>query len=263
MSIEQAASPQFNLKGKRGLILGIANDHSIAAGCARQFAAQGAILAATYLNATAKPFVSAVTDALPCPILLACNVLDPGALEAVFADITKNWGSLDFVLHSIAFAPKNDLHGRVTDCSAAGFATAMDVSCHSFIRAAKLAEPLMKQGGTLLAVSFYGSAHVVAHYNIMGPVKAALESSVRYLAAELGPQQIRVHALSPGPIATRAARGIDRFDELLADAAIQAPEHQLVTIDDVGAVAAFLVSDAARHMTGTIIPIDAGQQVVA
>ncbi|HQU02003.1 MAG TPA: SDR family oxidoreductase, partial [Acetobacteraceae bacterium] len=203
------------------------------------------------------------TDALPCHILLACNVLDPGALEAVFADITKNWGSLDFVLHSIAFAPKNDLHGRVTDCSAAGFATAMDVSCHSFIRAAKLAEPLMKQGGTLLAVSFYGSAHVVAHYNIMGPVKAALESSVRYLAAELGPQQIRVHALSPGPIATRAARGIDRFDELLADAAIQAPEHQLVTIDDVGAVAAFLVSDAARHMTGTIIPIDAGQQVVA
>jgi enoyl-[acyl-carrier protein] reductase I len=181
----------------------------------------------------------------------------------VFDDIAKKWGTLDFVLHSIAFAPREDLHGRVTDCSAAGFASAMDVSCHSFIRAAKLAEPLMPQGGTLLAVTFYGSAHVVAHYNLMGPVKAALESSMRYIAAELGPKLIRAHAISPGPIRTRAASGIDRFDELLATAAAQTPEHQLCSIEDVGALAAFLVSDAAARITGTIIPVDGGQHLMA
>ncbi len=253
----------IDLAGKRGLVLGIANEHSIAAGCARAFVTAGAVLAATYLNEKAKPFVTPVVEALNCPILLPCDVREPGALEAVFDDIAKKWGTLDFVLHSIAFAPREDLHGRVTDCSAAGFASAMDVSCHSFIRAAKLAEPLMPQGGTLLAVTFYGSAHVVAHYNLMGPVKAALESSMRYIAAELGPKLIRAHAISPGPIRTRAASGIDRFDELLATAAAQTPEHQLCSIEDVGALAAFLVSDAAARITGTIIPVDGGQHLMA
>jgi len=253
----------IDLAGKRGLVLGIANEHSIAAGCARAFVAAGAVLAATYLNEKAKPFVTPVVEPLNCPILLPCDVREPGALEAVFDDIAKKWGTLDFVLHSIAFAPREDLHGRVTDCSAAGFASAMDVSCHSFIRAAKLAEPLMPQGGTLLAVTFYGSAHVVAHYNLMGPVKAALESSMRYIAAELGPKLIRAHAISPGPIRTRAASGIDRFDELLATAAAQTPEHQLCSIEDVGALAAFLVSDAAARITGTIIPVDGGQHLMA
>lgn len=253
----------IDLAGKRGLVLGIANEHSIAAGCARAFVDAGAVLAATYLNEKAKPFVVPVVEALNCPILLPCDVREPGALEAVFDEIAKKWGTLDFVLHSIAFAPREDLHGRVTDCSAAGFATAMDVSCHSFIRAAKLAEPLMPQGGTLLAVTFYGSAHVVAHYNLMGPVKAALESSMRYVAAELGPKLIRAHAISPGPIRTRAASGIDRFDELLATAAAQTPEHQLCSIEDVGALAAFLVSDAAARITGTIIPVDGGQHLMA
>jgi enoyl-[acyl-carrier protein] reductase I len=257
------ARPVINLAGKRGLVLGIANEHSIAAGCAEAFVAAGAVLAATYLNETAKLYVAPVAAGLGCRIFLPCDVGEAGALEAVFANIRQDWGRLDFVLHAIAFAPREDLHGRVTDCSAAGFAMAMDVSCHSFIRTARLAEPLMNHGGTLLALSFYGSEHVVAHYNLMGPVKAALESSVRYIAAELGPKSIRAHAISPGPIRTRAASGIDRFDELLATAAAQAPEHQLCTIQDVGGLAAFLVSDAASRITGTIIPVDAGQHLMA
>jgi enoyl-[acyl-carrier protein] reductase I len=258
-----AARPIIDLRGKRGLVVGIANEHSIAAGCATQFAAAGATLAATYLNARAEPFVRAVTNTLPCPLVLPCDVREPGQLEAVFEQIGTAWGRLDFVLHSIAFAPREDLHGRVTDCSAPGFGLAMDVSCHSFIRMARLAEPLMTGGGCLLAVSFYGSERVVEHYNLMGPVKAALESSMRYIAAELGPKGIRAHAVSPGPIATRAASGIERFDSLLEAAAARAPARHLVDIADVGALAAFLVSDAARHITGTVIPVDGGQHLLA
>lgn len=253
----------FSLAGKRGLILGIANEHSIATGCARAFAANGATLGATYLNDKAKPYVTAVTDTLPCEFLLPCDVQQPGALEAVFAEVEKRWGQLDFVLHAMAFAPHDDLFGRVVDCSAAGFALAMDVSCHSFLRVAKLAEPLMKQGGTMLTLTFYGSERVVYNYNIMGPVKAALESVVRYAAAELGPEGIRVNAISPGPIATRAGGGIDHFSDMLAEAAAKAPEHHLATTEDVGGLAAFLVSDAAKKITGTIIPVDGGQHLIA
>jgi enoyl-[acyl-carrier protein] reductase I len=252
-----------SLQGKRGLIVGIANDASIAAGCARAFVAAGAELAATYLNDKARPYVAAVTEPLGSKLLLPCDVRIPGQLEEAFARVRREWGQLDFLLHAIAFAPADDLHGRVVDCSAAGFAMAMDVSCHSFLSMARLAEPLMKDGGCLLTVTFYGSERVVAHYNLMGPVKAALESAVRYTAAELGPKRIRAHAISPGPIRTRAASGIDRFDELLDAAAATAPEHHLVDIDDVGALAAFLVSDGARHITGTIIPVDGGQHLIA
>jgi len=255
--------PTTSLRGKRGLIVGIANESSIAAGCARAFADAGATLAATYLSDKARSYVEAVTGKLGCKLLLPCDVRIPGQLEAVFARITSEWGKLDFLLHAIAFAPREDLHGRVVDCSAAGFALAMDVSCHSFLRMAHLAEPLMQNGGCLLTVTFYGSERVVAHYNLMGPVKAALESAVRYTAAELGPKGIRAHAISPGPIRTRAASGLDRFDEMLAAAAAMAPEQHLVDIEDVGALAAFLVSDAARRMTGTIIPVDGGQHLVA
>ena len=196
-------------------------------------------------------------------LLLPCDVRVPGQLEAVFERIHSAWGRLDFLLHAIAFAPADDLHGRVVDCSAAGFALAMDVSCHSFLRMAHLAEPLMPTGGCLLTVSFYGSERVVAHYNLMGPVKAALESAVRYSAAELGPNEIRVNAISPGPIRTRAASGIAHFDDLLAAEAAVAPEHHLVDIEDVGALAAFLAGDGARRITGNIIPVDGGQHVVA
>jgi enoyl-[acyl-carrier protein] reductase I len=253
----------LNLSGKRGLIVGIANDVSIAAGCARAFGAAGATLAATYLNEKALPYVKPVTDALGCELLLPCDVRIAGQLESVFEQIRSQWGRLDFLLHAIAFAPATDLHGRVVDCSAEGFGLAMDVSCHSFLRMAHLAEPLMPDGGCLLTVTFYGSERVVAHYNLMGPVKAALESAVRYTAAELGAKGIRAHAISPGPIKTRAASGIAHFDELLAAEAAFAPVHQLVDIDDVGALAAFLVSDGARHITGTIIPVDGGQHVMA
>ena len=252
-----------SLRGKRGLVVGIANEASIATGCARAFVQNGAEIAATYLNEKALPHVRAVTEPLGCTMLLPCDVRVRGELEAVFSEIEATWGRLDFLLHAIAFAPREDLHGRVVDSSAEGFAMAMDVSCHSFLRMAHLAEPLMTAGGCLLTVTFYGSERVVAHYNLMGPVKAALEGAVRYAAAELGVSGIRCHAISPGPIRTRAASGIDRFDELLARAAATAPEHHLVDVDDVGALAAFLVSDGARHITGTVIPVDGGQHLVA
>jgi enoyl-[acyl-carrier protein] reductase I len=251
-----------DLAGKRGLVVGIANEHSIAAGCAQAFRDCGARLAATYLNEKARPYVAPVAEAIGAEWLAPCDVRVPGELEALFERVKGDWGGLDFLLHSIAYAPKEDLHGRVVDSSADGFALAMDVSCHSFLRMARLAEPLMTEGGCLLCVTFYGSERVVEHYNLMGPVKAALESATRYVAAELGGKGIRAHAISPGPIATRAASGIDRFDELLDRAAAAVPDRQLVDIADVGALAAFLVSDAAKRITGTIIPVDSGQHLL-
>ena len=253
----------LDLTGKRGLVVGIANANSIAYGCAKAFHAAGAELAITYLNAKAEPYVRPLAEKLASPIIVPCDVRESGQLEAVFERVRQQWGRLDFLLHSIAYAPKEDLHARVVDCSQAGFLVAMDVSCHSFIRMAKLVEPLMKDGGCLLTVTFYGAERVVEHYNLMGPVKAALESAVRYMAAELGPKGIRVHAISPGPLKTRAASGIEAFDELLERAARRAPKHDLVTIDDVGAVAACLVSDAARAMTGNTAYVDGGYHIVA
>jgi len=227
------------LAGKRGLVVGIADEASTAAGCARALAAAGARLAVTYRNEKAMPHVRAVTEALGGGLLLPCDVRVAGELEAVFERLRSDWGRLDFLLHAIAFAPADDLHGRVVDCSAAGFALAMDVSCHAFLRMARMAEPLMKAGGCMLTVTFYGSKRIVSHYNLIGPVKAALESAVRYTAAELGPQGFRVHAISPGRIRTRVAGGIDRFDDLLAAAAAEAPKQCLMDVDDVGALGCF------------------------
>ncbi len=254
----------FSLAGKKGLVVGIANDQSIAYGCAKHFHEQGAELAITYLNEKADKWVRPLAEGLNAPIFVPCDVREPGQLEAVFETIEKQWGKLDFLLHSIAFAPKEDLHARVTDCSAEGFAMAMDISCHSFIRMAKLAEPLMEKagGGVLMTVSFYGGRKVVEHYNMMGPVKAALEMSVKYMAHELGPKNIRVHTLSPGPLKTRAASGIDRFDQLLNEAAERAPTHHLVDIDDCGALAAFLASPAAKNLTGSTYFVDAGYHIM-
>ena len=248
----------MSLKGKKGLVVGIANENSIAYGCAQAFREAGADLAITYLNARAEPYVRPLAEQLESAIILPCDVREPGQLETVFTAVEAQWGKLDFVLHSIAFAPKEDLHARVVDCSQAGFSMAMDVSCHSFIRIAHLAEPLMKTGGCLLTVTFYGSEKVVDDYNLMGPVKAALESSVRYLAAELGHQKIRVHALSPGPLKTRAASGIDRFDELMERTRERTPEHRLVDIEDVGNLATFLISDEATALTGNVEYVNAG-----
>lgn len=251
------------LSGKVGLVVGVANDQSIAAGCARAFRAAGAELALTFLNDKAKPHVAPVAAAVDARLLLPLDVETDGSLEGVFGAVKEKRGRLDFLLHSIAFCPKEDLHGRVSDCSRPGFARAMDVSVHSFIRMARLAEPLMPNGGCLLTVSYYGAEKVVDHYNIMGPVKSALEGTVRYLAAELGPKGIRVNALSPGPLKTRAASGIDHFDALIDEARARAPERRLVSIADVGAMAAGLVSDYAPNVTGNIAYVDAGYHVMS
>lgn len=253
----------FSLHGQKALVVGIANEHSIAWGCAQALRAQGADLAVTWLNDKAERFVRPLAEQLGAEIMGPLDVTRPGETEAFFAQIAARWGRLDTLLHSIAFAPKDDLHGRVIDCSAEGFGLAMDVSVHSFLRMIRLAEPLMPTGGCCLSVSFFGSSRVVRHYNMMGPVKAALESAVRYAAAELGEKAIRVHALSPGPLATRAASGIDHFDDLMAEAADRAPTHQLATIEDVGAMAAFLASAEARNLTGGVHDIDGGFSITA
>jgi enoyl-[acyl-carrier protein] reductase I len=257
-----ASQPTQILAGKKGLITGIANDQSIAYGCAKAFRLHGAEVAVTYLNEKARPYVEPLARQLDASIFMPLDVLKEGSLEAVFDQIKKVWGSLDFVVHSMAFAPKDDLHGRVIDCSREGFLTAMDVSCHSFIRMARLAEPLMTNGGTLFTMTYYGAQKVVEHYNLMGPVKAALEATGRYLAYELGEKGIRVHIISPGPLKTRAASGINHFDELLADAAARAPARQLVTIDDVGIATAALAGDGARLITGETIYVDGGLHIV-
>ncbi|MFG1211762.1 enoyl-ACP reductase FabI [Xanthobacter flavus] len=252
----------FSLKGQKTLVVGVANDQSIAWGCAKAFREQGADVAVTYLNARAEAHVRPLAESIGSEIILPLDVSIPGQLEAVFAEITARWGRLDTLLHSIAFCPKEDLHGRVVDCSAEGFAKAMDVSVHSFLRMIRLAEPLMGAGGTCMTVSFYGAEKVVEHYNIMGPVKSALESVVRYAAAELGEKRISVHALSPGPLKTRAASGIADFDELLNEAAERAPTHLLASIEDVGAFAAFLASREAANVTGGVHQIDGGYSII-
>lgn len=256
-------TPTADLNGKRGLVVGIANESSIAYGCARSFRSAGADLAITYLNAKAAPHVRPLAEALAATIIEPCDVCIPGELEAVFERIAREWGRLDFLLHSIAFAPRDDLHTSLVNCSAEGFAMAMDVSCHSFIRMARLAVPLMTDGGSMQTISFYGADRVVDNYNLMGPVKAALESTVRTLAADLAPRSIRVHALSTGPVRTRAASGIDHFDELLDRVRERTPANQLVTIDQIGAVAAFLASEASSPLTGSVTFADQGFHVTA
>ena len=250
------------LKGSKALVTGIANDQSIAWGCAEAFRAFGADLAVTYLNDKAKVYVEPLAKEVDASIFMPLDVQAEGQLEAVFARIEREWGKLDICLHSIAFAPKQDLQGRVVDCSKEGFLLAMDVSCWSFIRMAKLAEPLMKVGGTLFTMTYYGSQMVVENYNLMGPVKAALESATRYLAAELGPKGIRVHAISPGPLKTRAASGITEFETLLQKAQAKAPARSLVSIDDVGVAVAFLATNAAKLITGETLYIDGGYHII-
>ena len=262
MSIPVFPETQVALKGKKGLIVGIANDQSIAWGCAKAFRALGADLAVTYLNEKAKKHVEPLAKALESPIFMPLDVMVEGETEKVFERIEKEWGQLDFLLHSIAFSPKGALHGRVVDVDREGFQKTMDVSCWSFMRMAHLAEPLMKNGGTLFTMTYYGSQMVVKNYNVMGVAKAALEAAVRYIAAELGPKGIRVHAISPGPLATRAASGIPEFDELMDKAQSQAPTRSLVSIDDVGKATAFLALDGAKLITGGVLYIDGGYHII-
>jgi len=251
------------LHGRKALVVGIANEHSIAWGCARALRELGADLAITYLNDKARPHVEALAKLLDAPILEPLDVAKPGELTAVFARIEALWGQLDVMVHSIAWAPKEDLQGGLLDCSAEGFAKSIDISCHSFIRMARLAAPLMTAGGTMFAMSYHGATKVVPNYNVMGPVKAALEASCRYLAYELGPRGIRVHAISPGPLKTRAAGGLKDFDLLLAEAAERAPLGELVDIMDVGFACAYLATPYARRISGDTIYVDGGVHIMA
>lgn len=259
MSVEV---PSPVLKGRKALVVGVANEHSIAWGCAQAFRELGAELAITYLNEKARPHVEPLAKQLQAPLLLPLDVSKPGELEAVFDAVRLSWGRLDILVHSIAFAPKEDLQGSLLNCSAAGFSVAMDVSCHSFVRMARLAAPLMTDGGAMFAMSYYGANKVVANYNVMGPVKAALEACCRYLAFELGDQGIRVHAISPGPLKTRAASGLKDFDLLLNEAAQRAPLGQLVDIMDVGFTCAFLATPYARRLSGATLYVDGGVNIM-
>ena len=258
-----AEPPRPLLSGKKALVVGIANDQSIAYGCAKAFQELGADLAITYLNEKSKQYVEPLAATLGADIFMPLDVSQPGELEAVFAQIEKQWGQLDILVHSIAFAPKEDLQGGLLNCSAEGFAVAMDVSCHSFVRMAKLATPMMKDGGTMFAMSYHGANEVAPNYNVMGPVKAALEASCRYLAYELGSKGIRVHPISPGPLKTRAASGLKDFDLLLNEAAQRAPLGELVDIMDVGFTCAFLATPYARRLTGSTMYVDGGVHIMA
>jgi enoyl-[acyl-carrier protein] reductase I len=255
--------PRPVLKDKKALVVGIANEHSIAYGCAAAFRELGASLAITYLNEKAKAFVEPLAKKLEAPIFAPLDVSRPGELEALFERIGRDWGRLDILVHSIAWAPKDDLQGGLLDCSAEGFAKAMDISCHSFIRMARLAAPLMSDGGTLFAMSYHGAQKVVPNYNVMGPVKAALEAACRYLAYELGPRGIRVHPISPGPLKTRAASGLKDFDLMLNEAVQKSPVGELVDIMDVGFACAYLATPYARRMTGGTVYVDGGVNIMA
>jgi enoyl-[acyl-carrier protein] reductase I len=255
--------PKPVLKDRKALVVGIANDNSIAYGCAKAFSELGANLAVTYLNERARKYVEPLAQEVGADIFMPLDVAHPGELEAVFERIRSQWGRLDLLVHSIAFAPKADLQGGLLDCSAEGFSQAMDISCHSFVRMARLAAPLMTDGGAMFAMSYHGAQKVVPNYNVMGPVKAALEASCRYLAYELGTKGIRVHAVSPGPLKSRAASGLKDFDRLLNDAVERAPVGELVDIMDVGFAVAYLATPYARRITGSTLYVDGGVNIMA
>jgi enoyl-[acyl-carrier protein] reductase I len=250
------------LEGRKALVVGVANEHSIAWGCAQAMHQAGAEIAMTYLNDKARPYVEPLARAVEAPLFLPLEVRQTGQVDALFAAIGERWGRLDVLVHSIAFAPRAALEGRVVDCPRDGFLTAMEVSCWSFLDLARRAEALMGEGGTMLTMSYLGANQVIENYGIMGPVKAALESAVRYMAAELGPRGIRVHAVSPGPLATRAASGIPDFDRLMERVGSRAPVRRLVTIEEVGAACAFLASPYAAAMTGETLYIDGGYHIL-
>ena len=251
------------MKQKKGLIVGVANESSIAWGCAKVLFDAGAQLAITYQNEKTKQYVEPLLNKTPASIFMPLDVTNHEQIQQVFAAIKEKWGKLDFLIHAIAFAPKADLNGRVVDCSREGFGIAMDISCHSLIRLAQAAEPLMSDGGAIVTMSYYGAEKVVTNYNLMGPVKAALEAVTRYLAVELGPQGIRVNAISPGPIDTRAASGLADFDQLMENAAKKAPLHQLVTQESIGDAAAFLISEQGKFITGQVMLVDSGYNIRA
>jgi enoyl-[acyl-carrier protein] reductase I len=263
MTVDSVSTPRPILQGKKALVAGIANEHSIAYGCAKAFHELDADLAITYVNEKTKTYVEPLARELEAPIFMPLDVSKQSDIDAVFAQIEKEWGKLDIFLHSIAWAPKEDLQGGLLNCSAEGFSKAVDVSCHSFIRMARLAAPLMKDGGAMFTMSYYGANKVVPNYNVMGPVKAALEACVRYLAYELGPKHIRVHAISPGPLKTRAGSGLKDFDLMLNEAAQRTPLGEMIDIMDVGYTCAFLATPYAKRLSGETLYVDGGVNIMA
>ncbi|WP_230418967.1 enoyl-ACP reductase FabI [Undibacterium griseum] len=261
MELTMTPESLFSLAGKRGVIIGLANAHSIAYGCAAVAHALGAQMVLSCLNDKALQFVAPLAEQLQSP-LLVCDVEKEDELERLIQFAADRMGKIDFLIHSVAWAPLTDLHGRVLDSSAQGFLQAMNISCHSFARAARLSEPHLAPGASLMTMSYLGADEAVAHYGLMGPVKAALESLVRYLAVEMGPAGTRVHAISPGPVPTRAASGLQEFDVLMEKAKTNAPLKRLVTLQEIGQLAAFLISDAASGMTGQTLYVDGGYHIV-
>ena len=258
-----AINPMLPLAGKKGLITGVANDKSIAFAVAKAVRALGADIAITYQNDKTAKYTQPLADALGARLFEKLDVTQPGSLESVIAKCGAEFGKIDFAIHSMAFCEADDLHGRVIDTSESGFDSAMNVSCHSFLRMAKALEPLMTEGGSLITMSYLGAERVVRNYGVMGIIKAALESAVRYMAYDLGPKGIRVFAVSPCPIMTRAASGIANFSQLLDSDAIKAPLGHTVTIEEVGALTAFLCTSGSSGMTGQTIYVDAGAHIVA
>ncbi len=256
---QSAALP---LAGKKGLIFGVVNDRSIAWGVAQACAEQGAVQGFTYLNADMEKRVRPLAESLKAPLIMPCDVQNDDEVAAVFDKAKEVFGTVDYVLHAIAFANKQDLEGRFVDTSREGFRLALDVSAYSLVLLARHAAPLMPQGGSIATLTYYGAEKVVANYNVMGVAKAALEASVRYLAADLGPQGIRVNAISAGPVRTLAARGIRGFSDMLHQVGERAPLRRNIDLPEVGRTAAFLFSNGASGITGEVLHVDSGYHVL-
>jgi enoyl-[acyl-carrier protein] reductase I len=250
------------MAGKRGLIMGVANDRSIAWGIASALHRQGAELAFTYQGGAFEKRVRPLVDEIGAKILLPCDVTDEKSLDDVFAALKQEWGNLDFVVHAIAYSDKRELDGRYVDTTRDNFRVTMDISCYSFTSVCQRAAAMMNEGGSLLTLTYYGAERVMPHYNVMGVAKAALEASVRYLAADLGKDQIRVNAISAGPIKTLAASGIGDFRYILKWNELNSPLKRNVTTDEVGNTALYLLSDLGSGMTGEVMHVDAGYHVV-
>ncbi len=250
------------MAGKKGLIMGVANDRSIAWGIARAAADAGAELAFTYQGDALKRRVVPLAQSIDCDFVMPCDVTDEASINDLFAEIERKWGKLDFVIHAIAYADKDELKGRYVDTSAGNFRNSMLISCYSFTAIANRAEPLMTDGGSMVTLTYYGAERVMPHYNVMGVAKAALEASVRYLAVDLGPKNIRVNAISAGPIKTLAASGIGDFRQILRWNELNAPLKRNVTIEQVGNSALFLISDLGEGVTGEVLHVDSGYHVV-
>jgi enoyl-[acyl-carrier protein] reductase I len=250
------------MRGKRGLVMGVANNRSIAWGIAKSCHAQGAELAFTYQGDSLKKRVEPLAAEVGGLVAGHCDVTDPTTIDAVFAEIAARWGSLDFVVHAIAFSDKDQLTGRYVECTAENFSRTLLISCYSFTAIAQRAEKMMPNGGALLTLTYYGAEKWMPHYNVMGVAKAALEASVRYLAADLGEKNIRVNALSAGPIRTLAAAGIGDFRYILKWNELNSPLRRTVTIEEVGDAALYFLSDLARGVTGEVHHVDAGYHIV-